>query len=126
SGSEPTPPAHPLWLSFRMAWHSRTTIDLPRRGLIGGRGSVDTALDSFDHVRGSRAGQRFLTLRAGLCPSENENPSADAATVLFPSDDHCPIRSAAILRMRDTDPLRAVQQQVGAMCSGIDPLFLRC
>src|SRR5207249_4850792 len=52
--------------------------------------------------------------------SESGHPRTDAATVLFSSDDHCPIGSAAILRMRNTDPLRAVQQQIGAMCSGID------
>ena len=31
------------------------------------------------------------------------------------ADDHCPIHSATILCMCDADPLRAVQEQIGAM-----------
>ena len=41
----------------------------------------------------------------------------------FASDDHCPIHSVAILCMCDADPLRAVQQQIGAMSSRIRPLL---
>ena len=49
---------------------------------------------------------------------------SEASTrILLRPDDHCPISSVAILRMRNTNPLRAVQQQIGAMCSGIDPLL---
>jgi hypothetical protein len=36
---------------------------------------------------------------------------------LFRPDDHCPVNSVAILCMCDTDPLRAAQQQIGAMYS---------
>jgi hypothetical protein len=43
--------------------------------------------------------------------------------LLFRPDDHCPVNSVAILCMRNADPLRAVQQQIGAMASRISPLF---
>jgi len=41
---------------------------------------------------------------------------------LFRPDDHCPVNSVAILCMCNTDPLRAVQQQIGAMSSRVSPL----
>ena len=51
-------------------------------------------------------------------------PHADAAILfLFSPDDHRPIDSAAILCMCDADPLRPVQQQIGAMHSRIGPLL---
>jgi hypothetical protein len=49
---------------------------------------------------------------------------ADAPTLfLFSPDDHCPIGSAAILGMCHADPLRPMQQQIGAMHSRIGPLL---
>jgi hypothetical protein len=39
----------------------------------------------------------------------------DEGTLSFRPDDHCPVNSVAILCTCDTDPLRAVQQQIGAM-----------
>jgi hypothetical protein len=42
---------------------------------------------------------------------------------LLRADDHCPVNSMTILRVCNANPLRAVQQQVGAMSSGIDPLL---
>jgi hypothetical protein len=56
-------------------------------------------------------------------PPESGHPRTDEATVLLSCDDHCPIGSAAILRVCNANPLRAVQQQVGAMSSRIDPLL---
>ena len=37
----------------------------------------------------------------------------------FSADDQCPIHSATILCMCEADPLRAVQQQIGAMSTQI-------
>jgi hypothetical protein len=52
------------------------------------------------------------------------HPHAGAATLfLFSPDDQGPIDSAAVLGMCDADPLRPVQQQIGAMHSRIGPLL---
>jgi len=40
-----------------------------------------------------------------------------ATRLLLRPDDHCPVSSVAILRVRNANPLRAVQQQIGAMSS---------
>jgi hypothetical protein len=63
----------------------------------------------------SCASQQNSLPRVRFTP-ESGHPHAEAATLfLFSPDDHCPIDSAAILRMCDVDPLRPVQQQIGAM-----------
>jgi len=36
-------------------------------------------------------------------------------TPLLCPDDHCPVSSVGILRVRNANPLRAVRQQIGAM-----------
>ena len=46
-------------------------------------------------------------------PPKSGHLRTKVATVIFSSDDHCPIGSAAILRMCNTDPLRAVQRDKG-------------
>ena len=76
------------------------------------------------HVRyGSKADIRLSPINVRFTPKSGR-PHADAATLfLFSPDDHCPIDSAAVLGMCDADPLRPVQQQIGAMHSRIGPLL---
>jgi hypothetical protein len=38
-------------------------------------------------------------------------------------DDYCPVNSVTILRMSNANPFCVVQQQIGAMSRGIDPLI---
>ena len=40
-------------------------------------------------------------------------------TPLLRPDDHCLVNSVAILRVRNANPLRAVQQQIGAIMKSI-------
>ncbi len=55
------------------------------------------------------------------------DPTVKVLDIIFrsviPTNYHGPIHSVAILRMSDADPLRAVQQQIGAMSGRISPLL---